>query len=350
MKDTLWTPPPFDLTEDILGLVAEICEILGRLSADLPAERQILLRRANRIRTVHASLAVEGNTLGPEEVEAVLEGRRVTGLSREIQEVRNALDAYERLYSWSPYSRDDLCEAHGVLMAGLVDHPGAFRKGAAGIVGGDAVVHVAPPADRVPFLVGSLLDWLEDANVHALVRGCVLHYELEFIHPFVDGNGRVGRLWQTLFLSSWKPMCAVFPVEHVVRERQADYYAALRQADASGRSTPFIVFMLGAIREALEEAGFTGVAQGEGERGAQSRAQSRAQSDQVLAALVPGSLSMGGLVEALSLRSKTGALKRTVASLLEEGLVEHTIPDKPRSRLQRYRLTAKGRRNAAKSK
>ncbi|MCP4898277.1 MAG: hypothetical protein GY906_14990 [bacterium] len=339
MTDSSHTEPPFDLTEGILELVAEICEGLGRLSVDLPAERSILLRRANRIRTVHASLAVEGNTLSLDQVEAVLDGRRVTGPASEIQEVRNALEAYAQMDSWNPGSRVDICAAHGILMAGLVDRPGTFRRGAAGIVGGEEVVHVAPPADRVPILVSSLLRWLKDATVHPLVRGSVFHYELEFIHPFADGNGRLGRLWQTLILSRWNPLCAVLPVEHVVRDRQSAYYSALRQSDAAGRSTPFITFMLGAILEALEKAAPEKLHEDGTEVGARLRARSRARSDQILAALVDGPVSMGELATALGLHSKTGALKRTVKALLEADLIEYTIPTKPSSRLQKYRLT-----------
>jgi Fic family protein len=331
------------LTEEIIGQVAEICEALGRFAADLPTERSVLLRRANRIRTVHASLAVEGNTLSLDQVEAVLEGRRVVGPASEIQEVRNALNAYEHLDSWDPGSSADLHSAHGVLMEGLVERPGSFRHGAAGIMGAQEVVHIAPPADRVPFLVDSLLHWLVDASVHPLVVGCVFHYEFEFIHPFVDCNGRLGRLWQTLILSRWNPVCAFLPVEHVIRDRQAAYYAALRQADAAGASTPFIAFMLGAIHESVAEAS------GEAADPLRTGARSRAQSDRVIAALKSGKLSVSQLVMALGLRSKTGALKRTINDLLAAGLIEYTIPEKPTSRLQMYRLTSKGRRRLAHS-
>jgi len=344
LKEHSTGEPPFELTEEILGLVAEICEALGRLAADLPAERSLLLRRANRIRTVHASLAVEGNTLSLDQVEAVLEGRRVVGPAGEIQEVRNALTAYEVMESWEPGNSTDLRAAHGVLMEGLIDRPGSFRRGAAGIMGAEAVVHIAPPADRVPFLMESLLTWLVETSIHPLVRGCVFHYEFEFIHPFVDGNGRLGRLWQTLILSRWNPVCAVLPVEHVIRDRQTAYYAALRQADAAGSSTPFIAFMLGAIREALAETEVNDEPAKAVREGARSRARSRAQSDRVVIALKRGQLSMAQLALALNLRSKTGALKRTVHDLLEAGVVEYTIPAKPTSRLQKYRLTAKGRR------
>ena len=343
MKEHSTGEPPFELTEDILDSVAEICEVLGKLAANIPVERRLRLRRMNRIRTVHASLEVEGNTLSLDQVEAVLDGRDVTGPPGEIQEVRNALMAYEQMDSWDPGSSADLLVAHSRLMDGLIDRPGCFRRGSAGIMGAEGVIHVAPPADRVPFLMESLLGWLLDATVHPLVRGCVFHYELEFIHPFVDGNGRLGRLWQTLILSRWNPVCAVLPVEHVIRDRQPAYYAALRQADAAGSSTPFIAFMLGAIREALTDVASASRPEREQTRGAQSRAQSRAQSDRVVIALENGPLSMAQLVAALGLRNKTGAIKRTVKNLLDAGIIEHTIPTKPTSRLQRYRLAVTDR-------
>jgi Fic family protein len=319
--------PPFDLTPEILAQVREISEGLAQAGALLPAERRIHLRRANRIRTVHASLAVEGNTLRLDEVEALLEGRQVVGPAREIQEVRNALDAYDRMGGWDPFRIEYLCGAHGTLMTGLVDRPGEFRRGAAGIAGGKQIVHVAPPADRVPFLVESLLGWLAEETVHPLVQGCVFHYELEFIHPFVDGNGRLGRLWQTLILSQWDPLCALLPVEHVVRDRQSAYYSALRQSDGVGRSTPFVSFMLGAILEALAAA----------------TPQVTPQVERLLEALV-GEVRRQELQERLGLSDRKHFRVHYLDPALAAGLIEMAIPDKPRSSKQRYRLTSKGQR------
>lgn len=327
--------PPFDLTDEILELVGEIETALGRLSADLSPERHILLRRANRIRTVHASCAVEGNTLSAEQVEAVLEGRRVQGPEKEILEVQNALGAYDRLEKWDPVDIRDLRTAHGVLMAGLVDHPGEFRRGAAGIAGAAGIVHVAPPADRVLHLVGDLLDWLDEADVHPLVKGCVVHYELEFIHPFVDGNGRLGRLWQTLILGRWNPLCLLLPVEHVISDRQPAYYAALRDSDSIGRSTPFIRFMLDAIRESLDD-----LVSGE------AMASTPQVTPQVkrLLATCEGELSRAWLQERLGLADRKHFRNAYLLPALDAGLIEMTIPEKPQSRMQRYRLTAEGKR------
>jgi Fic family protein len=319
--------PLLDLTDDILAQVREITDGLAHVGALLPTERRISLRRANRIRTVHASLAVEGNTLDLDEVEAVLDGRQVVGPAREIQGVRNALDAYERMSTWNPQHVEDLCSAHGVLTKGLVDRPGAFRRGAAGIAGGEQIVHVAPPADRVPYLVRSLLGWLAESTFHPLVQGCVFHYELEFIHPFEDGNGRLGRLWQTLILSRWDPLCALLPVEHVVRDRQSAYYAALRQADRVGRSTPFVSFMLGAILDALAAA----------------TPQVTPQVERLLEA-VDGEMSRNELQGRLGLSDRKHFRAHYLEPAVAASLIEMTIPDRPRSSKQRYRLTSKGRR------
>lgn len=246
--------PPLTLTPTMLALVAEISEQLGRLSARHEAALTPQLRRGNRIRTIQASLAIENNTLSVEQVTAVLEGKRVLGLPREIQEVRNAFAAYETLPGWRPASRADLLAAHGLLLHGLIDEAGQFRRGGVGIYRGEQLLHMAPPASRVPQLVGDLLDWLGRSDLHPLISSCVFHYEFEFIHPFADGNGRMGRLWQTLILSQWRPVLAWLPVETVIREQQDAYYAALAAADRQAEATPFVEFMLRALQQALADA------------------------------------------------------------------------------------------------
>ena len=219
--------PPHTITPTILNLVAEISELIGRYT--ILAEQNLTprLRRENRIRTIQASLAIENNSLTLEQVTAVIDGKRVLGLQREIQEVRNAFAAYEAMESWHPASEADFLSAHGLLMATLVDHPGDYLSGGVGIFRGEQLVHMAPPADRVPYLMADLLAWLKRTEEHPLIVSCLFHYELEFIHPFADGNGRMGRLWQTLILRHWKLLLAYLPVETVIRERQGDYYRAL---------------------------------------------------------------------------------------------------------------------------
>ncbi|KGM57048.1 cell filamentation protein Fic [Lysobacter arseniciresistens ZS79] len=245
---------PFQLTHRMTALVAEIAERLGAWKAANRGALVPALRRSNRIRTLQASLAIEQNTLSVEQVTAVLAGKPVLGSPKEIHEVRNAFAAYEAMEHWQPYRLDDLLQAHGLLMAGLVDHPGALRGGDVGIWRGDRLLHMAPPAGQVPRLVNDLLGWLRATDAHPLVASAAFHYDFEFIHPFSDGNGRMGRLWQTLVLSRWQPMLAWLPVETVIRHRQQDYYAQLAQADARSDCTGFIEFMLQAIADSLDEA------------------------------------------------------------------------------------------------
>src|SRR5690606_30063639 len=246
--------PPFQLTHRMTALVADIAE---RLGAWKTANRGALLpelRRGNRIRSLQASLAIEQNTLSVEQVTAVLAGKPVLGSPREVREVRNAFAAYEAMAHWQPHRLGDLLQAHGLLMAGLVDRPGKLRDGDVGIWRGSKLLHMAPPAGQVSRLVKDLLGWLRRTDAHPLVASAAFHYDFEFIHPFSDGNGRMGRLWQTLILSCWQPMLAWLPVETVIRHRQQDYYAHLAKADATSDCSGFIEFMLQAIADSLEEA------------------------------------------------------------------------------------------------
>jgi Fic family protein len=243
--------PPLTLNPALLNRVAAIAEALGRWSARQDALPSPRLRRENRIHTIQASLAIERNSLSVEQVSALFDGQRVIGPARDIQEVRNAIAAYEALARWNPTDRAHLLEAHGLLMAGLIDAPGRFRGGGVDVYRGDQLVHMAPPASRVSGLVDDLLKWLATSDWHPLILSCVVHDELEFIHPFADGNGRLGRLWQTLILSHWNPLLAWLPIEEVIRSRQQGYYDSLGQADQQGDLAPFVAYQLEAIHDAL---------------------------------------------------------------------------------------------------
>ncbi len=316
--------PPYTLTPRVLTLVAEIGEALGRIAGKAGAPVPPALRRGNRLRTIQASLAIENNSLTLEQVTAVIAGKRVLGAPKDIQEVRNAFTAYEAMESWKPWSTKDLLAAHKLLMAGLVDRPGRFRAGGVGIAQGDKIVHLAPPTDRVPGLMNDLLAWLKRTDAHPLIASCVFHYELEFIHPFADGNGRMGRLWQTLILSRWKPLLAWLPVETVIRERQVEYYAALAASDKTGQSTAFIEFLLSALLQALSEA-----------------AETDQVSDQVKAlikCLAKQPLTALACMKKLGLNHRPTFRKNYLQPALDAGLIERTLPDKPNSRLQQYRL------------
>lgn len=246
--------PPFTLTPTIVTLVAEISETLGRLSVLGENTKTLRLRRANRIRTIQASLAIEGNTLSLEQITAVLDGKRVLAPAKDLQEVRNALLAYEKLPSWNPYLLSDLLTAHQVLMTGLLDNPGNFRSTGVGIMKGEQVIHLAPPADRVPFLIKELLAWLKTTKDHPLISASVFHYEFEFIHPFPDGNGRMGRLWQTLILAQWNPLLAYIPVESMIHDHQIEYYQAINQSTSKADSAVFIEFILKMIHDSVKES------------------------------------------------------------------------------------------------
>jgi Fic family protein len=246
--------PPFHLTHTMTKHVAEISELIGAWKAVNQGALVPELRRGNRIRTIQASLAVEQNTLSVEQVTAVLEGKTVLGLPREIQEVRNAFATYEKLEEWQPQQLDDLLSAHALLMHGLVDDAGHFRSGGSGIYQGKQLVHMAPPPSQVGRLMENLFHWLSTTEAHPLIASTAFHYEFEFIHPFSDGNGRMGRLWQTLILSSWQPLLAYLPVETVIKNRQQDYYRLLGEADKQADCSAFIEFLLQSIQESLHEA------------------------------------------------------------------------------------------------
>lgn len=247
--------PPFEITNKIIDYVSEISQLLGALSSTKRLSSSPTLRRANRIRTIHSSLAIEQNTLSLEQVTAVLNGRQVLASPKDIAEVKNAYEIYERLEELDPYSVDDLLTAHGVMTRGLVEESGVFRSRPVGVVDQEGhVLHFGTLPPYVPGLVAELLDWVKNSDVHMLIRSCVFHYEFELIHPFADGNGRVGRLWHTLLLSQWDPAFAWLPVESMIHDRQREYYAAINAANDAGESTVFIEFTLSAIKASLIDA------------------------------------------------------------------------------------------------
>ena len=247
--------PPFEITNQIISDVAEIAELMGKFSVTNQLSTNPTLRRSNRIRTIHGSLAIEQNTLSLEQVTAVLDGKQVLAPPKDIAEVKNAYEIYERLDQLDPYSVDDLLTAHGILTRGLVEESGQFRSRPVGVVDSQGnILHFGTLPQYVPDLVMELLDWVKTSQVHMLIRSCVFHYELELIHPFADGNGRVGRLWHTLLLSRWNPVFAWLPVESIIHDRQQEYYAAINASNDAGESTVFIEFMLSAIKASIIEA------------------------------------------------------------------------------------------------
>ena len=253
--------PPFNITATILDEIAEISELVGRIStSNLSANP--MLRRSNRIRTIHSSLAIEQNTLSLEQVTAVLNGKKIIAPPKDIAEVKNAYEIYESMDTINPYSVDALLDAHAIMTKGLISESGSFRSRPVGVVDKNGnILHFGTLPAYVPGLVKELFDWVENSDFHMLIKSCVFHYEFELIHPFADGNGRMGRLWHTLLLSKWKPLFAWLPVESIIHDRQDEYYYAINRSNSEAESTAFIEFMLSAIKEALIEAAETGNAE-----------------------------------------------------------------------------------------
>lgn len=327
--------PSATLSPKVISLVAEIGELVGRRKAGGFGRISPQLRRENRIRTIQASLAIENNSLSIDQVTAILDGKRVLGSPREIQEVRNAIECYDRFGNWRAASAEDFLAAHGLMMRALADEAGIFRRGGVGIYRGEQLVHMAPPADRVEHLVRDLFRWLETTEHHPLIASSVLHYEIEFIHPFADGNGRMGRLWQSLSLAAWRAELAWLPVESLISERQADYYVALGEADRLTDAAPFVEFMLIAIRDTLVSMPATD----------QAGDQASDQVKSLLRCFGRGrEVTATGLMECLNLRHRPTFRKNHLSPALALGLIEMTDPASPRSPVQRYRLTAKGKR------
>ena len=245
--------PPFVMTEEITNLVIEIGEQVGAVAAFDRLQPNPRLRRENRIKSIYSSLAIEQNTLTLGQVTDVIDGKMVLGPPQDIREVKNAYEAYERLSALDPYSMKSLLLAHRIMMEGLVREAGRFRSGNVGVYAGKELIHAGSPANYVPDLVKQLFDWMRNSKLHPLVKSCIFHYEFEFIHPFADGNGRIGRLWQSLILQKWKDFFAWMPVETLIYAKQEGYYKALNASNAAGESTVFVTFMLGVIKDALTD-------------------------------------------------------------------------------------------------
>ncbi|MCC6701942.1 MAG: Fic family protein [Fluviicola sp.] len=243
--------PPYQITPEILNLIVAVSEKLGQINAKFLDKPSPKLRKENRIQTIHSSLSIEGNTLKEEQITALIEHKRVIGPEKDVTEVLNAIKVYDQLSSFDPKSANSFLKAHELLMKGLVTENGKYRKTGVGIMAGDRLTHMAPPAENVPYLMNDLFTYLRDSKENALIKSCVFHYEMEFIHPFIDGNGRMGRLWQTVILMKDYPVFEFIPFENTIHKTQNDYYHALSQSDKSGNSTPFIEYMLNVIDDSL---------------------------------------------------------------------------------------------------
>ena len=303
--------PPFTMTDEITNLVIEIAEITGAMTVSEQLSKNPKLRRVNRVRSIHSSLAIEQNSLTKEQVSDIIDGKRVLGPPQDIREVQNAYEAYEIMTKLNPYSVKDLLKVHKIMMGGLVKEAGVFRSKGVGVYAGEQLIHAGTPANYVPSLIGQLFDWLKKSNLHPLIKGCIFHYEFEFIHPFVDGNGRLGRLWHTLILAKWQEFFLWIPIETIIHERQDDYYKALNASNVVSESTIFVQFMLLLIRDLLKELSHNGVMNKE------------KTLDEKLFDLLKedGNQSAAGLAEILGSSPRT--VQRALKRLMSDGKIEH---------------------------
>ena len=322
--------PPFHMTDKITNLVAEISEQVGRVTVLSHGNLNPHLRKENRIRTIHSSLAIEHNSLSLEQVTAILDGKHILGNPNEIKEVQNAYETYEMMLKLNPASVDDLLKAHKMMMNGLIPENGRFRSGGVGVFDGDVVVHMAPPANLVPGQIHDLFAWYQNSEMHPLIKSAIFHYEFEFIHPFADGNGRMGRMWHSLLLGQWKKLFYWLPIEELIMTRQKEYYDALGKSDKETDSSAFVELMLEIIADTLKQMTVVGNAE------STPQPDMTAQVAKLLEALGDETLSTSEIMKRLGLSHRPTFRKNYLNPALEQGLIEMTIPDKPNSRNQKY--------------
>ena len=245
--------PPYDITPKILKLISSISEQIGEVSANYLSQQSPQLRKQNRIKTIQSSLQIEGNTLTEDQITALIDNKRIIGPEKDVLEVLNAIKVYNDLNKYKLHSEKDFLNAHASLMNGLIKNAGKYRNQSVGIVKGNDIEHVAPPFQNVPYLMKDLFEYLKDDQELTLIKSCVFHYEMEFIHPFIDGNGRMGRLWQTVILINDYQIFEFLPFETLISATQDEYYKSLSLSDKSGKSTPFIEYMLCVIEKSLSQ-------------------------------------------------------------------------------------------------
>ncbi len=322
--------PPFTITNEILTYVSSISEKVGRITATSNMEAKPHLRKNNRIKSIHSSLRIEANSLSLGQVRDVINGKTVLGEQKEIQEVKNAYAAYEKLAEIDPFSIQDMKAFHGIMTKYIVDESGDFRRGEEGVFNGDQCIFMAPPAKFVPQLMNDLFGWMKTAQetVHPLILSSVFHYEFVFIHPFSDGNGRMARLWHTAILSKWKPVFEFIPIESQIEKFQEDYYNAIAKCHINGESTAFIAFMLSQIDMILDDFSV---------QISEDNEQLSEYVKRLLEVMEYDTPYTGtALMEKLGLKSKEGFRRNYLQPAIKLNLINMTIPDKPNSRNQRY--------------
>ncbi|MGN0483046.1 MAG: Fic family protein [Lachnospiraceae bacterium] len=322
--------PPYTITNQMLEYVSSISEKVGKISNHEELESKPHLRRNNRIRSIHSSLKIEANSLSLTEVRDVINGHLVLGVQKEIQEVKNAYSAYEKIDEIDPSSIMDLKKIHGIMTNQIVKESGVFRRGEEGVFAGDQCIFIAPPPHMVNQLMEELFSWMKknEGKIHPLIMSAVFHYEFVFIHPFSDGNGRMARLWHTVILSRWRHVFAYIPLESQIEKFQEDYYAAIANCHVNGNSNVFIEFMLEKIDQILDEV----ILQIN-----KSNTDVSEYVKRLLACMeydVP--YTANAIMELLGLKSKETLRKNYLNPAIKLGLIQMTLPDKPNSRNQRY--------------
>ena len=320
--------PPFDMTNQMFELTAEIMENLGKLSNINELEKLPRLRKVSRVKSIHSSLAIENNTLSYEQVTDIINGKRVLGPQEDIIAVKNAFSAYKELDNVDPYAIEDLLKVHGIMMNGLVERAGCIRSGDVGVIDGNGnVIHAAPPARMARELIEQLFYWVKNADLHMLIKSSIFHYEFEFIHPFNDGNGRMGRLWQTALLASWKPIFKYIPIESVIKDSQEEYYKAFKISTSEGKSNAFILFMLNVINQAIKDI-FS--------NSREHYNHLNIQINKLMQVMETYPQSAQEIMDRLNLKSRVSFRKNYLLPALEAGLIGMTIPEKPTSKNQMY--------------
>lgn len=320
--------PPYDITEQMLELTSEIMELLGELKSVNDLEKIPRLRRVNQIKSIQSSLAIENNTLTLKQVTDVIDGKRVLGPEDDILAVKNAFAVYKSIEDIDAFSIADLEKMHGIMMRGLVEEAGQLRTAPVGVINQDGrVIHVAPPANMVGDLMSQLFDWVATSKTHMLIKSSIFHYEFEFIHPFRDGNGRMGRLWQTVLLANWKPIFRWIPIESIIKDNQEEYYKAITLSTSEGKSNRFIVFMLGVIKSALQDI----ITNARNHYNHTSN-----QISALMAVIESYPMSLTELMKKVGLKSRDTFRKNYIVPALEAGLIGMTEPDKPKSKNQKY--------------
>ena len=328
--------PPYTITEKAADYLAKIVEIVTRLEYGTGFKRDIRLHRKNRMRTIHSSLAIEGNSLTLGEVTAVIEGKVVAGKQTEIKEVKNAYEAYDKIMTFDPYDVKDFLKAHKLMTQGLVEEAGKFRSGDVGVFDGDVAVHIGARPQFVPDLISDLLEWGRKSDLHPVLKSAILHYEIETIHPFADGNGRMGRLWQTLLLAKWNEIFAWIPMESVMNQNRPEYYDALYYGQHSGDSSRFIEFTLSALLEILQKTNADLLAAEQVTE--QDNAQVTEQVDRAerIIEFCADPKSREEIQSFVGIAHREHFRAKILKPLLDSGKLKMTIPDKPNSRNQKY--------------